>query len=325
MNILKTLRMALNVKLKSKILIIALLLISLASISSIFLYNYAIAIERPFPKNNGIEEREEKSLLKPTIYFGVVSRFSAHIIYKGYQPLMDYLTANTPFRFELKLSNTYGETVEQLVNNEVSVAFLGSFIYLKSREATGIVPILKPLNENGEPYFHSVVISKTETPIYSLLDLKNKKLALPSKQSFSGIWPIFKLKQLQIGISELDSLHHFAHHHTVVHQVLKNIFDAGVVKDRVAKEYMSSGIRIIDYSMPIPGSPIVVSKNTKKEIADVIVTALLNIDLKKEKYRELIKNWDKEFAYGFVVANANDYDELDKFLEKVKENSLIEK
>ncbi|MCF6268557.1 MAG: phosphate/phosphite/phosphonate ABC transporter substrate-binding protein [Melioribacteraceae bacterium] len=303
---------------KSKILFATLFLIAGVIISSMFLYRYAIDIERPFPEtkqNNNVSQNND---YKPIVYFGVVSRFSANIIYNGYQPLMDYLTENTPYRFELKLSNSYRETVKQLVNNEVSVAFLGSFIYLQSREKYKIFPILKPLNENGKPYFHSVLITKNNSLINSLSDLKNKKLALPSKQSFSGNWlPLYKMSTLNFNIEDLDSVHHFAHHHTVIHQILRNNFDVGVVKDRVAREYKNNGIRILDYSMPIPGSPIVISANTEKEIAEAIIKTLLNVNIKKEKNRELIKNWDKEFSYGFVRASESDYDKIEEILVEV--------
>jgi len=173
-------------------------------------------IKTPFPKNESENAKVFTDSNKPVVYFGVISRYSPNIIYEGYQPLMDFLTANTPYRFELRLSSSYQETVRQLVDGEVSAAFLGSYIYLKARKEFGIKALLKPLNENGEPNFQSVLITKNDSEIFSVSDLKNKKLALPSKQSFSGNWlTLYEMSKFNLTLTDLDSIHHFAHHHTV--------------------------------------------------------------------------------------------------------------
>ena len=94
-------------------------------------------------------------------------------------------------------------------------------------------------------------------------------------------------------------------------------FDAGVVKDRVAREYLDKGIRIFAYSDPIPGSPIVVPKNYNPKILDAIRSVLLKIDVHQPQYREIVKTWDQEFANGFVEASDKDYDQLQTILEKI--------
>ena len=305
--------------LKSKITIGVTSFISVLVITSFFLYNYVLDIETPFPKIESENVKVITDSSKPVIYFGVISRYSPSIIYEGYQPLMDFLTANTQYTFELRLSSSYQETVRQLVDGEVSAAFLGSFIYLKARKEFGIKAILKPLNENHEPYFQSVLITKQKSKIYSVGDLKNKKLALPSKQSFSGNWlTLYEMSKFNLTLTDLDSIHHFAHHHTVVHQIIMDNFDAGVVKDRVAKEFLDEGIRIVAQSDPIPGSPVVIPKNYDPKILNAIVNTLLKIDPQKLKYREVVKDWDKEFVNGFVKASDEDYNSMNKLLEGKK-------
>jgi len=305
--------------LKSKISIGVTAFISVLVFTSFFLYNYVLDIKTPFPKIESENVKVFTDSNKPVAYFGVISRYSPNIIYEGYQPLMDFLTANTPYRFELRLSSSYQETVRQLVDGEVSAAFLGSFIYLKARKEFGIKAILKPLNENHEPYFQSVLITNQKSKIYSVGDLKNKKLALPSKQSFSGNWlTLYEMSKFNLTLTDLDSIHHFAHHHTVVHQIIMDNFDAGVVKDRVAKEFLDEGIRIVAQSDPIPGSPVVIPKNYDPKIVNAIVNTLLKIDPQKLKYREVVKDWDKEFVNGFVKANDKDYHQVELIFQSVR-------
>lgn len=249
---------------------------------------------------------------RDTIYVGVISRFSPNLIYEGYQPIMDYLSRETPFRFILRLSNSYEQTVSQLDEDKIQVAFLGTFLYLQARKKHAITCILKPLNSQFEPHFHSVVVTRSDNAMRSISDLKGKRLALPSPLSFSGNWVLqYEFKKHGLQISDLDSVHYFDFHHTVIYQVLRGNFHAGVVKDRVADEFAGKGIRILAASEPIPGSPLIIKNNLDSAIVRSIKGALLKIDIKKSEYRDLVQSWDPEFAYGFAPAVPGDYDSVE--------------
>jgi len=241
---------------------------------------------------------------RKVVYFGVVSRYSPHLLYEGYQPLMDYLSRETAYQFRLRLSHTYQETIEQLNSGEVSAAFLGTYIYILNRDNSDLQCILKPLNESGEPFFHSVVVSLQNSGVNKIEDLKGKRLALPSPHSYSANW-LFNNTGLKK--ADMDSIYHFDFHNTVIYEILKGDFDAGIVKDRVAREFEDKGIRIIHRSDSIPASPIVIHKRTKPEIALAISEALLKIDIKQDEYKKLVLNWDPEFRYGFMTAAHQDY------------------
>jgi len=246
-----------------------------------------------------------------TVRVGVISRFYLNLIYEGYQPIMDYLNSATPYHFILKPASTYEETIGQLDRGEIQAAFLGTYIYLKTRHHHPIKCILKPLNSHFEPYFHSVLITRSDSPIRSIADLAGRRLALPSSLSFSGNWVLRSaLEKYGLRASDLDSIHYFGFHHTVVYEVLRGHFDAGAVKDRVAEEFVNKGIRILASSEPIPGSPIIVRSGLDSAITSAIRRALLQVDIRKPEYRELVKDWDAEFAYGFAPAEDADYDQM---------------
>ncbi len=272
-----------------------------------FFYKKMIDISRPFPVIP-IEKGAQNLNQKPVYYCGVISRFPPTFIYRGYQPIMDYLTKNTPFRFELRLSKSYKQTVEQLASGQVVAAFLGSFIFAKEAKKYGLRCLLRPLSASGHPFLRAVVITKSTSDIHKVTDLIHKKIALPSALSFSANWFLYKaLPRYGLKASQLDSLHWFAHHHTVIYEVLKNKFDAGVVKDRVAQEFVNRGIRILDRSEPIPSSPLVVSSKSPVKIVRAIKQALLKINVNKAYYRKIVAHWDAEFAYGFASARNEDY------------------
>lgn len=196
-----------------------------------------------------------------------------------------------------------------LVRGDAAAAFLGTYIYIRAREQSGVRAILKPLNENGEPLSRSVLITRTGSSISSVKDLAGKRLALPSQDSFSGNWlPIAEFPRAGFTRAQLPVIRHFSHHQSVIYQVLRGTYDAGVVKERVAKEYTNRDIRIVLFSSPIPGSPLVVSRNCDTAIVRSIRTALLAIDVRRPEDRDLVQQWDQEFRYGFATATEQDFD-----------------
>ncbi len=270
----------------------------------VFLYRQVVDISQPFP----LEGKNPPLSEKPLYYFGVISRYPPTLIYQGYQPIMDYLNQTTPYHFELRLSKSYRQTVHQLVSGKVVAAFLGSFLFAKDGKRYHLHCILKPLNKERKPLLRAVVITQATKRIHGLSDLKGKKVALPSRLSFSTNWFLHRaLPQNKLKVSDLDSLHIFAHHYTVVYEVLKGHFDAGVVKDRVAQGFLNRGIRIVAQSHPIPASPIVVSERSPKAVVQAIRKSLLAVDPRKPEYRKIVSTWDAEFSQGFVPAKESDY------------------
>jgi phosphonate transport system substrate-binding protein len=290
----------------------SLLFLILAALAgaSLVLYSWTTDITENFPRPpHDPAGRPDRT--RQVLYVGVVSRYPPPVIYHGYQPIMDYLTERTPYRFELRPAGSYQEAVDMLVRGETVAAFLGTYIYVRAHERSGVHAILKPLNENGEPLSRSVLITRSGSPIRTVKDLARKRLALPSQDSFSGNWlPLAEFPRAGFTAATMPQIRHFSHHHSVVYQVLRGTFDAGVVKERVAREFANRDIRIVLSSSPIPGSPLVVGKECDTAVVRNIQNALLTIDVRRETDRELVSQWDQEFRYGFAPATEQDFDAI---------------
>jgi phosphonate transport system substrate-binding protein len=296
--------------LRKKIVLAGLTVILILAAVTFVLHGIIVDIRSPWP--DPIPAAETISVTgRDTVRFGVISRFPSNVLYQGYQPLMDYLSAQTDYHFELIISRSYEETVAQLASGKVHAAFLGSYIYITSREEQGLIPILKPLNENGEPFFTSVIIVQGGSDIHSVSELRGRSLALPSENSFSGNWLLSSgLARHGMEPGDLSHIEHFRHHHSVVYEVLRSNFDAGSIKDRVADEFLDQGLRIIAHSDPVPGSPVVVSARHDPDITGAITDVLLSINPSDPMYALLVSQWDPEFRNGFMRAEAADYDQL---------------
>ncbi len=257
---------------------------------------------------------------KPVIYFGIIPRYNPMIMYHSYQPMMDYLTENTPYRFELKLSRDYTETVKLLHSGETPVASLGGVTCIEAQESFGVIPILKPLNEVGQPFYTSIIIVRKDSPIRTVQDLRGKSFAFSSHHSTSGnLIPRYLLFQEGISLFDFSSYVNLDSHDAVAKAVLKGRVDAGAVKDVVAFRYKEHGLRFLVISEAIPSVPIVVHSDTPPELAESIKTALLALNPNRPNHRQLLSNWDPEFRYGFVEASEADYAPIYRMMEAIPE------
>ncbi len=245
---------------------------------------------------------------KPVVYFGVIPRYNPIIMYRSYQPLMDYLTANTPYRFELKLSRNYHEAVEFLRDGTTPVASLGDVTFAEAHQSFGAIPILKPLNASGEASYHSILIVRDDSPISTVSELQGKSFAFGNHHSTSGkLIPFHYLEKNGITLSDLGSYSHMESHDAVAKAVLKGQVDAGAVKDVVALRYREHGLRFLASSDPIPSVPIVVRNDTPEALTTALKAALLAIDPDDELMQQQLIQWDPEFANGFTTAGRDDY------------------
>jgi phosphonate transport system substrate-binding protein len=261
---------------------------------------------------------------KPIVYFGVIPRYNPMIMYRSYQPLMDYLTENTPYRFELKLSRDYSDAVRMLKEGETQVTSLGDVTFVEAQQGFGAIPILRPLNEKGEPFYTSIIIVREDSPIRTVTDLKGKSFAFSSHHSTSGnLIPRYYLFRRDVSLFDFESYINLDSHDAVAKAVLKGKVDAGAVKDVVAYRHKEYGLRYLAVSEPIPSVPIVVCRDASPEFVAHIKKALLAINPSDPVQRERMKNWDPEFRYGFVEASATDYDSIYKMMEAIPEGCGI--
>ena len=253
---------------------------------------------------------------RPVVRVGVISRYAPTLTYERYQPVMDFLSSQGSYRYELRLSATYEDAAEQLRRGEVVASFFGTWIYARLGPRLGLEPILAPRNEEGGTSFHAVLIVPLGSPLSSIADLAGRRVALPSRSSYAGNWlAAAALPGAGLSLADLDSVHHFDYHQTVVHRVLDGQFDAGVVREGVAQEFAGQGLRIIARSGPFPGAPLVVKAGSPHPAISEMKRLLLALDPRKAADAELTRDWAREFAHGFVAVDTATYDPIVRILD----------
>ena len=245
---------------------------------------------------------------KPLVRFGVIPRYNPLIMYKRYQPIMDYLTAETPYRFELKISKDYPEAVRFLREGVTQVSSLGDVTFAEASTEYAAIPILKPRNKDGIPFYRSAIIVRADSPLKEIRELRGKSMAFGSSHSTSGnLIPRYLLWENGVGLRDLKSYSNLQHHDAVAKAILKGQFDAGAVKDVVAEKYQSHGLRILAWSAPIPAVPLVVRKDAPPAVVKALTAALLKLDRNNPAHQKMMQTWDDEFSHGFAPAAKDDY------------------
>ena len=269
-------------------------------------YDTIREMERAVP---GISTVSRKARNGKSVYFGIIPIDNPRIMYEKYQPLLDYLSSETPYSYELVLKKNYEETVEALAAGETDLALLGPLTYLEARARCGAVCILKPKGADGRARYRSVIVKKKGNPLPGLSGLKGKTVAFASSKSTSGnLLPRYLLAGAGIHLNELRGYTNFDFHDSVVKAVLKGQYAAGAVRDSVARKYMKLGIEVIAESGEIPMGPLVVGPGAPPSVAEAVKKALLKLNPSDPGGQKVLRRLDEDFRNGFTEASDGDYE-----------------
>jgi len=245
---------------------------------------------------------------KPVVNFGIALRYQPIKMYERFQPLMDYLSSETPYRFELKISRDYNESLRLLAEGKTDIASLGGGAAMESMILYGAKPVVKPLNSEGNPTCRCVIVVLKRSRIYSLRDLKGKRIALGYYHSTTGNL-LSRALLARKGVTKA-TLVNLPNHEAVIRAVLKGEFEAGAVSDTALDQLIHYGLRVIARSESISSAPLVARKGVDPVIVKSIIDALLKLEYSNPVHRKMMEGWDAEFKYGFTTASNADYSNL---------------
>jgi phosphonate transport system substrate-binding protein len=208
-----------------------------------------------------------------TLVFGVVP--DSVETETNYQPLMDYIAAETGKTVEYHESTDYAALIEAAIAGQIDVASFSGFTYVTAtNNGAELTPISSITTKEGqEPGYYSQAIVPADSDIASLDEFAGKKVCFVDPSSTSGyLFPSYNL--LEAGIDpEADITPVFAGKHDVsVTKVGEGVeCEVGFAEDsEVAK---SDAVKVIDETM-VPGAPIVMSTtlpdDVKTELDDIL-------------------------------------------------------
>jgi phosphonate transport system substrate-binding protein len=199
-------------------------------------------------------------------------------LFERFRPLTLYLGGALGRPLRLVIAATYDEQIAMISDGRAQLAYLGPTPYVRVRERAR-VEILAGEAEAGQAFYQSAIVTRIDSPIQRLSDLRGRRLALGSEISMSSaVAPKMMLAQAGVKLAELASVVHLDRHERVALSVLHNDFDAGGLRLDIARAYLPRGLRIIGISPPLPPHVIVASPDLPPEARRQARLALLHPD-----------------------------------------------
>ncbi len=207
---------------------------------------------------------------------------------KGMQMLSDELKKETGLTYTGEVPTSYAAVVEAMCADRVDIGWVSPLAYILAREKCGADMTLVTVTRQGTNYW-AVVVTRTDSPVQKLEDLKGKRFAWVDPSSTSGyLFPRAMLEAKGVKQEDLGQQIFAGGHDKVGLAVLQGQVDAGAMgKDvlpRLNSVYPNAEqeLRIVEQSPDIPNDGVAFRKGLSPDIIDKTRQALLRITARED-------------------------------------------
>jgi phosphonate transport system substrate-binding protein len=257
-----------------------------------------------------------------TLRVGFVPAEDAQQVMQNAQPLVDILRKELGMEIEPFVATDYTGIVEALRVHKLDVAFLAPASYVLAKNEADIKVILKS-ERKGIPFYYAAIITRADSGIKTLDDLRGKTFAFGDTLSTTGhVFPRKMLKERGIDPTrDLKQILYSGGHDATVLAVLNGKVDAGATyanspdsNDTAWMRYLKNPadvkrIRAIAFSEPIPADNLVVSGALDPKIVKRLEEVFIELS-RDAKGKKMLR--DLYQIDGFVPASDQDYDSVRK-------------
>lgn len=229
---------------------------------------------------------------------------------KRLTPLTQYLSKQTGIAVNFRASPNLDSAVEDIGKNITQIAYLTPAAYLEAREKYSVIPLVSPLSK-GKGTFTLVIAVQKDSPLKTMSDLKGKKFAFGDKKA--KLQPAVVVSS-GFKLEDFASYDYLNHYDNIAKAIINGDFDAGILKDSVAKDF-ASGLRVIHSSPPLPNYIFVVNKDLPPDTINKLKKAMLSLKPDTEDNKAILLGIEKGYD-GFEVASDKDFNGIRKVLGK---------
>ncbi len=262
-------------------------------------------------------------------------------ITKAGTQIADWLSQKTGLSFKIEVGTSFGASIEAMGAQKAQVGFLNTFSVLLAEQKYGVVPAIavlrkytttkedidpdKSLADTMQPFYKAEFLTKTDSGINSIADLKGKTFCFVDPNSTSGyIVPRIILKANGIDPDkDFKAVVNAGGHDKVAIAVYKGDCDAGVtfVDTRTDASYklyetypdIGTVLKVFALSDRIPNDGVQYIKqldaNTQKTITDALME--MSTDATAKQFLKDLYNIN-----GYQRIDSTFYDEFTAVLKK---------
>ena len=258
-----------------------------------------------------------QSIMAEELILSVHPFLSATEVKARFSPMANYLSKQLGIKVTLRVGANYDEHIQAIGKDQVDLAYMGPASYVTLVNQYGIKPTLARIEMDGKPTFHGYIVTRSDSAINSLEDLKGQSFAFGDpKSTMSYVVPHFMLTQA--GVITHDSAEHafLGSHINVALAVLSGDYAAGAIKPAVFRKFESKGLRIIAVSPEISEHVFVSRTGLSEETVNELRKAMFTASGSEQGVAALkaIKN----SATGLIPVQDGDYDNLRTIIDSLK-------
>ena len=246
---------------------------------------------------------------------GIPPYWGREITRKGFEPFVEFLGKLLEREIVLVILKDYNQTIKRTVAEQIDIGFYGPVLYLDTKKT---YPGLRyvgtaVLKNTGNFRYYSYLISRKDSGIKRISDLKGKSFAFGSKESTSGyMYPLAWMKENNLDYTTyFNSIRFLGSHNQVLKSVATGDVDSGVVSptplNEALKQYGDVFYRMRKFG-PIPASVLALWKKIPEKSIKRIQGAMDPLPIEISKY--------KQFKFmAFKKLSDSAYDQMRKVIQ----------
>lgn len=243
---------------------------------------------------------------------GLIPADDAEEMLRDYEPVRSYLSEKLGIPVEIKVTSDYTAAIEAMRSKHIDMAWFGPFSYVIAANVANAEAIVNGVRRSdGKSDYHSIIVTRADSKINKIADLKGRSFAFVDPASTSGNL-IPRKMLIENGVNpdkDFSTVFYAGTHNAVELAVANKKVDAGADSDNSYNRMVAAGQidpkvnKIIFTSPPIPGSPIVVRRDLPEDFKKKIKGTLITMD---EQTIHKVSGWGDIAKYKEV--KDSDYD-----------------
>lgn len=228
---------------------------------------------------------------------------------QAYSAFFSELVNETGIRFKWLGSKTYDDVINKLHAGEADIGYVGPFSYVTAQDSFGVKILCRTMSEGKEEFYRSIIVTRKDSGILRLQDLKGKRFSFTDPKSTSGyLFPLAQLMASGIFQEDFSEVRFLKRHVNSLLAVYKGHVDAGATSitanDKI--DINMEEMRILWQSEPIYRGLWITRKDLPEEQFTQIQQAMLKISA-SQKSDEIFKELTTK---GFKMGKDSDYDNV---------------
>lgn len=242
------------------------------------------------------------------VVFGAVPTESSANATERWHDLVDYLGKTLGVKIEFKTATDYAGVITGMQFKHVDLAYLGPKSYVEAADRAGAEALVLEVGEDGSHGYHGMIVTKKDSGLKTMEDIKGKVWAFTDPNSTSGtlVPTVYFSEKLKIDPEKYFSkvIYSGSHEASIlavksgkVHAAATN--DLDMLRGNGVNWNAEQDFNVLWTSELIPGSPIAVRKDLPESLKQAIKAALIgykdNAGLAKLKIKGYVDVTDKVY------------------------------